>query len=190
MKGLAPSQIALLNQLYVSAGDNTIPGTWLIGGSIPLAKVILADFDSRYTLVTSFNALSTSVAAITSVANSAVQPTDNWTSTINGVSAATLTTQAANGNTAYGWGNHALVGYLTAAPVTKVYQAVATGASPETFTLPATPYTGSEVIVFVEAVPHHLTVSDPPAAGNFFRSGTTVKVDTTAGDRVSIYYTA
>lgn len=79
---------------------------------------------------------------------------------------------------------------LQSAPVLKVYQATATGATPESFTIPDTPASGSDVIVFVEAVPHHLTATDPPASGNFYRSGTTVKVDTIASDRVSIYYVA
>lgn len=79
---------------------------------------------------------------------------------------------------------------LQSAPVLKVYQATASGATPETFTLPETPSAGSSVIVFVEAVPHHLTATDPPASGNFYWSGTTVKVDTIASDRVSIYYVA
>jgi len=79
---------------------------------------------------------------------------------------------------------------LQSAPVLKVYQATATGATPESFTLPATPATGSEVIVFVEGLPHHLSASDPPSTGDFYRSGTTVKVDTVLNDRVSVYYMA
>jgi len=242
MKGLAPSQIALLNHLYAQAGASTIPGDWLVAGSVDVTKLDLATLNTLYapfslsaevdsleaTLVASITSVSNRVSVIEPLANSAVQPTDNWTSTVNGVAASTLTTNAANGNTAYGWGdhalagyalasgdwtstvngvaaatltsnaangntaygwgNHALAGYLTTAPVTKLYQATATGATPETFTLPATPSTGSEVIVFVEGVPHHLTATDPPAAGDFYRSGTTVKVDTVASDRVSIYY--
>ena len=78
---------------------------------------------------------------------------------------------------------------LQVAPVLKVYHvASATGATPETFTIPNTPATNSDVIVVVEGVTRHPIATDPPGAGNFYRSGTTVKTNTVAGNRVSIYY--
>lgn len=274
MKGLAPAQISVLNQLYAQAGSQTIPSDWLIDNSIPPEKLdlslmynvfatsiqgakadsalqpgqaatpdqgaladsalqpgqaatpaqgakadsalqpgqaatpaqgALADSAVQPTRTISTGTgltgggdlsadrtISLNAASIASLssADSALQPGGNLTGSVNSVAVGTLTSQASNGQTAYGWGDHALAGYLTSAPVMKVYQTTATGASPETFTLPNTPATGSEVIVFVEQTPHHLTASDPPSAGDFYRSGTTIKVDTTAGDRISIYYTA
>jgi hypothetical protein len=214
MKGLAPSQIALLNYLYAQAGSSTIPGTWLIAGTVTLDKINLASFDGRYALLTSFTGLSNTVtstisdlAALTTrvtnveplAANGQtafgwgnhasvgyVMPTDDWTWTVNGVMASTLTTQAANGDTAYGWGDHSVAGYITAmqAPILVV----------EEFTVGA----GQG------QVGDTFTVAGTPAidtAVQVWQNGTkvtnanvdwdgtdTLTIDTTDGDVIEIYY--
>lgn len=190
MKGLSAATLALLYQKFAESGANTIPGGWLADATVGLDKLIVSELDARFASAaqgsSAESALQPGDAATTSQgakADTALQPTDNIVNTIAGVAAATLVAQAA---TAFGWGNHASAGYRT--DTLKVYQAVATGASPETFTLPAAPASGSEVIVLVEQASQHYTPTDPPAAGDFYRSGASVKVDTTAGDRVSIYY--
>lgn len=178
MRGLAPAQLAVLNQLFAQAGLDTVPGEWLISGSVSLVKLNLSQLDTRYASV-----------AQGLRADSATQPSDDWLSSVAGVSAYVLVSNAANGDTAYGWGNHASAGYLTSAPKLKyqVDAAIASGAV--TLTLSEAPTAGSNVMVAVAGAVLYPD-ADPPGVGLFYHSGTTLKVNTAAGGDAITYYQA
>lgn len=86
--GLTPAQIAYLNQLFASAKENSLPGLWLVNGSVTAGKLAPA-------VMALINAPETDPVFIVSAAHS--------------VSAANIISW----NTAVGWGNHASAGYLT-----------------------------------------------------------------------------
>ena len=192
------SQRNALNNAYATSDDGSIPLSLLDLSELE-SSALITDLDARYVRLTQTGQFAT--AAQGALANSSLQATTDITNTIAGTAAATLVSNASTAlstansalstaNTAFSWGNHASAGYLTSAPYLRVFQATALGGAPETFTLPVTPYAGSDVLVFVEQLPKHKEAADPPAAGNFYVTGTTVKVATTVADRVSIYYTA
>lgn len=189
--GFSKFQQHALKRDFVSSDNEMVPLESLDLSSLSGSELQLA-FDARYLKLSQSSNFATAVQG--SLAETALQPGDSIGNDIAGVPAATLVSDTASAlslaQLVYGWGNHAAAGYVTTIPYLRVYQAVAAGGAPETFTLPATPYLGSDIMVFVEQLPKHKELSDPPAAGNFYVSGTTVKVDTTALDRVSIYYMA
>ena len=85
--GLTPAQIAYLNQLFATAKENSMPGPWLIDGSVTIGKLV----PSLQTLITAPEAdpyfIASPASSITVLDKSA------W-------------------NAAYSWGNHATEGYL------------------------------------------------------------------------------
>ena len=73
-------------------------------------------------------------------------------------------------------------------PTLRAHGVLATGGSPQSIVIPNTPVVNSDVVVLVDRNVRYPNASDPPAAGNFFRSGSTIKTNTTAGEFVLIYY--
>lgn len=192
MQNFTPAQLAALRQKFLEQVEGSVPLDFLDLGGFTTSNLfsVLALYFLQAGQAASF-----ATAAQGILATTALQPGSNVTNNIAGVPAATLVSDTASAlslaATAYGWGNHALAGYLTSAPKLKLYQPVAAGATPETFTLPETPSAGSSIIVFVAASPKHYVASDPPASTQFYWDGaTTVKADTVAADEVSIYYEA
>lgn len=94
--GLTPSQIAYLNQLFAAAKEDSLPGLWLVDGSVTANKL-------SPSLMALINAPETDPVFRQSVA---------WSLTGSMISSWNAGTAA--GNTALSWGNHAAVGYLTA----------------------------------------------------------------------------
>lgn len=82
-----------------------------------VTNAVTYDLDGRYFTETESDARY-ATAAQGALANTATQPGDDWSNTVNAVAAATLTGQAANGQTAYGWGDHGAAGYATNADLT------------------------------------------------------------------------
>jgi hypothetical protein len=60
------AQLSRLKRLFAEAGDNLIPGTWIVDGTLPVAKADLADFLVEF-----------ASAAQGLLAGTAVQPGDN-----------------------------------------------------------------------------------------------------------------
>lgn len=85
--GLTPAQIAYLNQLFATAKENSMPGLWLVDGSVTISKLT----PSLQALITAPEAdplfIASPASSITALDKSA------W-------------------NAAFSWGNHATVGYL------------------------------------------------------------------------------
>lgn len=46
-QALTPAQIAYLNQVYAKAGENSVPGTWLVDGSVALSKLAVSVLTSE-----------------------------------------------------------------------------------------------------------------------------------------------
>lgn len=160
MPQFAPSQIAVLNDLYASAGASTIPGEWIVGGSLSFTEL-----DS----------------AVNAALNQGVLAYGWGDHALVGYATGLQGTHA---DTAYGWGNHASAGYLTSAPIFKKTVTVAT-AGQTVFTLSPTRNASSSVLAFKD------TTILVEGVG-YLVSGSTITVSPAAsgGETYQFYYDA
>ena len=184
---LTSAQYAALKTIFAQAGDNTLPGSWLVAGSVDASRIAAA-LNTLIALGTT--AYSWGNHALVGYLTFFTETDPVYSSSpASGITAASL----ASWNTSFSWGNHASAGYLTLAttPLFRKDTLVAVGGE-GSLTLTRIPLSVVMVsfnllgasaggLVWMEGAGNDYTV-----AGNTV----TFSVALVAGDEVQVYYLA
>lgn len=164
------SQLAALNQLYVESGEGSVPGAWLVDGSVSSDKIEAGSFVAPGDLA-------------------AVALSGDYADLTGTPAAGATAAQGAKADTAFGWGNHALAGYALATAIPSFVRDELTGtASGETsLALTKTPL-GILLVYFKAAAASDFVLWSITTNYTFVPPQTITFSALSIGDIVQVYY--